>query len=182
MNSHSSQTPSPAATAIQDAARKVREGELLRVGQLAERSGRSIRALHLYEELGLLTPAGRTKGGFRLYDESALLRVEWIDRLQELGFTLKDAADFLEDLRGESSGPAAMLALRSFYQVKLAETRATIERLGRLEAELSASLDYLQGCRTCDDQTPRQICPSCTSEPHHGTAAPAMVAAVHDPS
>ncbi len=176
------QNPSPAATAIQDAARKVREGELLRVGQLAERSGRSVRALHLYEELGLLSPAGRTKGGFRLYDESALLRVEWIDRLQDLGFSLKDAAEFLGDLRGETSGPAAMQALRSFYQAKLAETQATIQRLSLLQAELSDSLKYLDGCRSCDDQTPRQTCPTCTSAPHHGTVAPAMVAAVHDPS
>lgn len=176
------QTPSPAATAIQDAARKVREGELLRVGQLAERSGRSVRALHLYEELGLLTPAQRTKGGFRLYDESALIRVEWIDRLQDLGFSLKDAADFLGELRGEPNGPAAMQALRSFYQAKLAETRATIQRLSLLEADLSDSLEYLDGCRSCDDQTPRQTCPTCTSAPHIGTTAPSLVAAVHDPS
>ena len=40
---------------------------LLKVGELARRTGKTARAIHLYEELGLLTPAVRSKGGFRLY-------------------------------------------------------------------------------------------------------------------
>ncbi|MBM4393334.1 MAG: MerR family DNA-binding transcriptional regulator, partial [Deltaproteobacteria bacterium] len=38
----------------------------MRIGELAERAGRTQRTLHFYEELGLLTPVSRTKGGFRL--------------------------------------------------------------------------------------------------------------------
>ena len=38
---------------------------LLKVGELAKRTGKTVRAVHLYEELGLLTPAVRSKGGFR---------------------------------------------------------------------------------------------------------------------
>ncbi len=40
---------------------------LLKVGELAKRTGKTVRAVHLYEELGLLDPAVRSKGGFRLY-------------------------------------------------------------------------------------------------------------------
>ena len=40
---------------------------LLKVGELAKRTGKTVRAIHLYEELGLLAPAVRSKGGFRLY-------------------------------------------------------------------------------------------------------------------
>lgn len=177
MNHHS-----PAAEAIQDAATAVREGELWRVGTLAEKSGKTVRALHLYEEMGLLQPASRTKGGFRLYDERSLLRVQWIDRLQELGFSLKEAADFLGDLRDEDSAPGAMQSLRAFYQGKLDETRAAIERLERLRAELQESLDYLAGCMSCSDHTPKQACPACSCGPHEGETPPALVAAVHDPS
>lgn len=173
---------SPAASAIQDAARRVREGELLRVGQLAEMTGKTVRALHLYEELGLLSPATRTKGGFRLYDERSMLRVQWIDRLQELGFTLKDAADFLVDLQDRDHGPAAMEALRAFYRSKLAETRATLARLQRLEHELQDSLAYLDGCTSCAGHTPRHACPACDTGAHAGQAAPPMVAAVQDPA
>ena len=172
---------SPAADAIQDALVRVRDGALWRVGTLAEKAGKSVRALHLYEEMGLLQPASRTRGGFRLYDERALLRLQWIDRLQELGFSLKDAADFLSGIRDEDNGPAAMSALRDFYASKLSETQATIQRLRALEGELSASLAYLDGCHSCNHPTPRQACPSCTTGAHQGDA-PALVAAVHDPS
>ena len=45
--------------------------KLLKVGDLARQTGKSVRALHLYEELGLLHPTARSHGGFRLYDATA---------------------------------------------------------------------------------------------------------------
>ncbi len=39
----------------------------LRIGELARRTGKTNRTLHFYEELGLLAPMSRTKGGFRIY-------------------------------------------------------------------------------------------------------------------
>ena len=155
---------------------------LLRVGQLADQSGKTVRALHFYEELGLLEPAQRTKGGFRQYDASALVRIHWIDRLQDLGFSLKEIQDFLSTLRSETLGPAAMHQLRGFYAKKLVETRQTIERLSSLESELQESLSYLQGCHSCDPVTPRTACRACDETPHQDTHPPAMVAAIHDPA
>src|SRR5262245_57158541 len=55
----------------------------LKVGELARLSGKTVRALHLYEERGLLEPIERSKGGYRLYAEDALVRVRWISKLQE---------------------------------------------------------------------------------------------------
>ncbi|MET0284562.1 MAG: MerR family DNA-binding transcriptional regulator, partial [Polyangiales bacterium] len=45
----------------------------LRVGDLAKRTNKTVRALHLYEEHGLLTPAQRSSGGYRLYGRDAEL-------------------------------------------------------------------------------------------------------------
>ena len=83
-------------------------GTLLKVGELADLTGKTNRALRFYEELDLLKPASRTKGGFRLYDPSAGVRIHWIDRLQELGFSLSEIRDFMSSLREHDSGPAAM--------------------------------------------------------------------------
>ena len=47
---------------------------LLKVGELAKQTGKTVRAVHLYEELGLLAPAVRSKGGFRLYHPRAAVR------------------------------------------------------------------------------------------------------------
>ena len=51
------------------------ERQLLRIGDLARATGKTVRAIHLYEERGLLKPATRSSGGFRLYDPSAVERL-----------------------------------------------------------------------------------------------------------
>src|SRR3954469_10232050 len=79
---------------------------LLRVGELAKRTGKTVRALHLYEELGLLSPIHRSKGGFRLYAPSAVERVDWISKLQDAGFSLHQLRD-LRGIVGESGAAPA---------------------------------------------------------------------------
>lgn len=152
--------------------------ETMRIGELAERSGRTIRTLHFYEELGLLVPAARTKGGFRLYDQHALVRIHWISRLQELGFSLPEIKEFLLQIQARTDAPAMMEGLRRFYADKLQETRAQIQRLSALEGELKTALDYLDTCRSCAPATGKSACPACNEGDHHGREAPPMVAAV----
>lgn len=154
----------------------------LRIGELVRLTGKTSRTLHFYEELGLLQPIARTKGGFRLYNETALLRIRWIERLQELGFSLPEIQDFLARLQEEAHGPDAMLRLEAFYRQKLDETRVTLNRLRELERSLQASIEYLTGCRACDPLTHRSECPACDGSRHKGQKPPEMVAAVHDPA
>ena len=69
----------------------------LQIGEVAERTGVTQRTLRFYEEKGLLNPPTRLDGGFRLYSEDDVLRVEQIKRLQGLlGFTLADIKDMVE--------------------------------------------------------------------------------------
>ena len=154
----------------------------MRIGELSEKSGRTERTLRFYEELGLLVPASRTKGGFRLYDSGALIRIHWISRLQELGFSLPDIKDFLTEHQGTPDGPAMMGDLRSAYAAKLAATRATIGRLQALEAELSASIDYLDTCKSCAPATHKTACRACREDDHAEMEVPAMVLAVQTSS
>ena len=153
----------------------------MRIGELADRSGRTIRTLHFYEELGLLDPVSRTKGGFRLYDHHALLRIHWISRFQELGFSLPEIKEFLEELLARQDGPSMMGDLRSFYATKLSETRTAIQRLQALEHELGNALHYLDGCRACAPTTEKHACRACPDASHTGQTAPALVAAVAAP-
>src|SRR5215467_5714352 len=65
------------------------DGErLLQVGDIAKASGKTVRAIHHYEEVGLLRPHARSKGRYRLYDQAALARVKWIGKLHDLGLSL----------------------------------------------------------------------------------------------
>ena len=81
---------------------------LLPIGEVAQRLGVSTRTLRYYEELGLVAPTGRTKGGSRRYAEPDVERVQHVRELQQvLGFNLDEiseivgAEDRLAELRTE---------------------------------------------------------------------------------
>src|SRR6266545_692743 len=98
------------------------ESQRLRVGDLAQRTNKTVRALHLYEELGLLRPSERSKGGFRLYGPDAAVRVRWISKLQEMGFSLPEIREVLNDWESSGSAPDAMYRVRELYTQKLKGT------------------------------------------------------------
>lgn len=153
----------------------------LRVGELAKRTGKTVRALHLYEEMGLVTPIHRSKGGFRLYAPSAVERVLWIQKLQDAGFSLHQ----LQELRGvvEDAGAAgatvAMDRMRETFAERLRQTREQLDKLHQLEKELIASLEYLDGCRSCEPTRDLGECPACNHHGHEGKAQPILVAGIH---
>ena len=153
------------------------QGGMLRVGDLARMTGKTVRAIHLYEELGLLKPASRTRGGFRLYEPAAADRVGWIDLLHDLGFSLQEMGDLLQAWWKAELGPEAMGRLRSLFQAKLEETRAAIERGRRTEAELLAGLAYLETCKVCSTHEPSSGCVHCTQD-HGMKAEPSLVAGI----
>jgi MerR family copper efflux transcriptional regulator len=153
----------------------------LRVGELAKRTGKTVRALHLYEEMGLLRPVHRSKGGFRLYSPSAVKRVEWIQKLQDAGFSLHDLQELLNGV-SERGGVAslAMGRVRQVFAERLRDTRDQIHRLTQLERDLEASLAYLEGCRSCEPQAHDiQECPTCNHNGHEEGAQPILVAGIH---
>jgi MerR family transcriptional regulator, thiopeptide resistance regulator len=72
-------------------------GTLIRVGDLASAAGLTVRALHHYEDIGLLNPAARTAAGHRLYDAGSVERLYRITRLRRLGLSLDQIASALDD-------------------------------------------------------------------------------------
>ncbi len=71
--------------------------ELLQIGDVVERTGLTHRALHYYEEIGLLVPSVKLEGGMRLYTPEDLRRIDRILELRELlGLSLKEIKRMLE--------------------------------------------------------------------------------------
>ena len=141
--------------------------QMMQVGDLAREAGKTVRAIHLYEQMELLKPAGRSKGRYRLYGPEALVRIRWIGKLQDLGFSLTDIKAIVKDVEAEGhagSAPSAMVKVRQVYKQKLDDTRAQIERLRTLEREILASLAYLDTCESCESDKLLTACPSCN---HH---------------
>jgi DNA-binding transcriptional MerR regulator len=109
----------------------------LRIGEAAARVGVSSRTLRYYEELGLLTPSGRTPGGARRYTDDDIARLEHIRELQELmGFNLDE---ILAVLRIEDR----LAKLRAEWQAgRPPERRAEmIEEALRHNADLRARVE-----------------------------------------
>ncbi|MFL5677892.1 MAG: MerR family transcriptional regulator [Chloroflexota bacterium] len=71
---------------------------LLRINQVAAETGLTTRAIRYYEEMGLLEPAARSEGDYRLYDDSDLERLQFIRSLRDdAGFSLAQIGQLLED-------------------------------------------------------------------------------------
>jgi MerR family transcriptional regulator, copper efflux regulator len=141
---------------------------LMQVGDLARESGKTVRAIHLYEQMDLLKPAARSKGRYRLYGPEALVRIRWIQKLQDLGFSLPDIKATVKEVEqhgSASSAPAAMSGVREVYAKKLDETRAQIARLQALEGEILASLEYLEACDSLCERD--RLLPACQCCDHH---------------
>jgi DNA-binding transcriptional MerR regulator len=134
---------------------------LIKVGDLARRTGKTVRAIHLYEELGLLTHPVRSKGGFRMYSGDGVKRIEWIQKLQDMGFSLTEIKAFLRVWEESATAPDAMATVREIFSDKLHETRETIARLMRLADELAESLAYLERCRSCNASQNQSECCAC---------------------
>jgi len=92
-------------------------GATLHIGEVAERVGLSLRTVRYYEEQGLIRPAGRTPGGFRLYTEERVERLLVIKQMKPLGFTVQQMCDLLT-ARDEAGHPDA--ARRREAEVQLA--------------------------------------------------------------
>ncbi|MCC6898481.1 MAG: MerR family transcriptional regulator [Polyangiaceae bacterium] len=148
---------------------------VLLVGDLARATGKTVRAIHLYEDLGLLRPHDRSKGRYRLFGPDALVRVRWITKLQSLGFSLSDIQELVRAQGDSESAKLAASRLSEVYLTKLAETRAKLDELAQLERELVESLSYLNACGSaCEPRVPVHACPNC--ERHSDSHTPDLVA------
>jgi DNA-binding transcriptional MerR regulator len=117
--------------------------EHFRVGDLARRTGKTIRTIHYYEERGLLAPCHRTEGGFRLYGPDAPQRVELIGQLKDLGFPLDQIAQIIRAWQKAPRDGSAGARLRAILRRARGEAAKKIAALQALHRQISASLERL---------------------------------------
>jgi DNA-binding transcriptional MerR regulator len=73
-----------------------------KIGELAKRTGVSVRTLHHYDEIGLLSPSHRTESGHRLYGREEVVRLQQILSLRQMGLSLGDVAGMLASRKSDS--------------------------------------------------------------------------------
>ena len=105
-----------------------------KVGELARRTGLSVRALHHYDEIGLLSPSRRTAAGHRLYGRADVERLQQVQSLRLLGVPLDEVRRLLD---------GAALTPRTVIDAQLARLRARIAEHTRLAERLAALAEHM---------------------------------------
>jgi DNA-binding transcriptional MerR regulator len=105
-------------------------GRNYRVGEVATLTRVSIRTLHHYDRIGLLRPAAHSAGGYRLYGEADLLRLQQILTLRYLGFPLKRIGELLD--RPDFDLVASLRVQRQVLRERIAELERIALAVGDL--------------------------------------------------
>ena len=122
----------------------------LTIGKIASAVNVSTDTLRYYEREGLLGPAAKSKGGYRLYDQDAVRRVRFIKQAQNCGFTLTEIRGLLELQASDSAccRDVRRVALEKKLQLeaKIKAMRAMSKALDHLISACSNEGDRLDGC------------------------------------
>ncbi|HYN22090.1 MAG TPA: MerR family transcriptional regulator [Thermoanaerobaculia bacterium] len=108
---------------------------LWKVGELAKQTGLTVRTLHHYDEIGLLSPSRRSQSGYRLYDGDDIARLLQILSLRQLGFSL-------EEIRASLARPE--LSLPRVLELHIGRLREGIELQRKLCSRLEVVAERLR--------------------------------------
>lgn len=123
---------------------------LLKIGELAKRTGLTVRTLHHYDAIKLLCPSGRSDSGYRLYDRQDIERLHRIQALRRLDLSLADIASLLEgdstDLQTVIEQQIALLDLQARRTIALRDRLQGLLKhvAGNVEPDLSDWLVTLE--------------------------------------
>jgi len=142
-----------------------RDCDLLKIGEFAELADTSVRTLRYYEELGLLRPARRGRGGVRYFDRIQLDRITAIKRLQKLGLSLEWMARTLFDHENLVNGPELLGRVRAGLRHQIVLTKLRSRGLRADLQELEGAYQKLADqCADCDTPFSRDNCDPCPGD------------------
>jgi MerR family transcriptional regulator, copper efflux regulator len=115
------------------------------IGEVADLTGLSLRTIRHYEEVDLVPPSGRTAGGFRLYTDADVDRLQVVKHLKPLRFTLDEMRTIADALEGRGDAEDRRTHLATY--VDEAEGRC-----GRLREQLAAAEALVATMRRAADR------------------------------
>jgi DNA-binding transcriptional MerR regulator len=121
----------------------------LTVSALADQTGLSPDTVRYYERVGLLPEPARSAAGYRLYDQTAIGRLQLIKSAQRAGLRLREIGELLQ-VAGQGQCPFGHT--ENLLRQRLAEVRGELERLRALEADLTRLLERRPD-PSCPDMT-----------------------------
>ncbi len=147
----------------------------LKIGEVARLVGVPAKTLRYYEDIGLISPAGRTDSGYRLYGWRELEQIEFIRRAKLMGLTLEQIRGLVEV--AEAGMPREVLRrLDELLEQKLEETERRLEELqafreSLLEYREHAAAAEAQGACRCAERGQNEFC-GCVTAATEGVTPP----------
>jgi MerR family transcriptional regulator, copper efflux regulator len=115
----------------------------LRIGEVAKRTGLSVKTIRFYCDEGLLRPIGRSEGGYRLFNDDSLAELDIIRSLRALDVPLDELARILEVRR---AGICNCANLKQSITAKMTSIDERIQSLQVMKTELARLLSTWQDC------------------------------------
>jgi DNA-binding transcriptional MerR regulator len=117
--------------------------DLMQIGVVADRAGLSLRTIRYYEEVGLVVPAERSPGGFRLYSEDNIAQLRLIKQMKPLDFTLDQMRDLLDTVQALNADPEPAPERKAELTDRLGMYRSIVEaRIDALREQLHRAEDF----------------------------------------
>lgn len=108
----------------------------IKIGHLASRAGVGVDTVRFYEKRGLLAEPDRTASGYRTYDPATVVRLRFIVRAKELGFTLREIGALLA-LRGDGDSCAEVRELAAEKIEEIDDRIRSLEQIRKALAHLA---------------------------------------------
>lgn len=139
----------------------MKSDNLMHIGQLAEKTGVTPRALRYYEELGMIHPEDRSEGSFRLYSERQLMKVRLIQALKALDFPLTTIRDMMTvQQRTRTGGEAAAEVLKA-VDLQLSTLKDKLSEYEQMKRDLKQTAHIVEMCVACERDSEDTDCEAC---------------------
>jgi MerR family Zn(II)-responsive transcriptional regulator of zntA len=136
-------------------------GKLMRIGDLAKRAGTTMRTIRYYEERGLIEPARRSKGGFRLYEEEELRKLHLIRSLKIVDMPLAQVKAFFDERhRGRTAAEIAP-SLQGVLREHVQEMGRRIAQYRAMQDSARETIEILDASTRCPYEPGPDVCRQC---------------------
>lgn len=139
----------------------------LKIGDVAEMLGTSIRTIRYYEEEGLLEPY-RSEGGTRLYSRRHIDRLRAILRFAKGGYPIEVVKALAQTRESSRTGDESQRSVTGQLDLLLGDIDARVHRLTALSKQIAAAKRTVERCAGCTNKPTTKGCPNCPVREHLG--------------
>ncbi len=142
-------------------------GELLKIGEVARRTGVTLRTIRYYQSLGLIEAAHRSRGGLHLYRSEACDRIQFIRDLRSLNVPLARIRQMLERRKAAQTGAEGARDVAAALTRSLTDVEKGLREYLVLRQEMTEALSVLEACLRCSARPLPEACHACENLTRH---------------